>query len=137
MGIPKNAEEIVYPLVLAGELTIDPEGRIWRHSARRADRWTGKTKAIPCAEPRRAEHDTGKYLTVRAMIDGKRTTACAHRLVWRHFNGPIPSGLTVNHKDGRKKINRPSNLELATHSEQMTHAIEVLGYRPERNFRGS
>ena len=62
----------------------------------------------------------------------------AHRLVWRHFNGPIPEGLTINHKDGRKQNNRPVNLELATPSEQQIHALRVLkvgrvDQRGERN----
>ena len=68
----------------------------------------------------------GDYLQVRTMIDGKRIHALAHRLVWFHFNGPIPPGLTINHKKGNKKDNRPEMLELATYAEQVRHAREVL-----------
>lgn len=122
----KNVEELVYPAVLAGELEIDSEGRVWRLAARRGDRWNkGTTKLIPC-ERRRAEHDQGEYLMVRVMVNGKRANAQASRLVWRHFKGPIPAGLTVNHKDGKKKRNPPDNLELATYSEQQIHARTVL-----------
>lgn len=60
------------------------------------------------------------------MLDGVRVYALAHRLVFRHFNGPIPDGLTVNHKFGRKKKNHPDRLELATYSEQIIHALHVL-----------
>ncbi|MEU7338643.1 HNH endonuclease [Streptomyces sp. NPDC007074] len=60
------------------------------------------------------------------MKDGIRYHALAHRLVWRHFAGPIPAGLTVNHKNGVKSDNRPANLELATHAEQTAHARQVL-----------
>ncbi len=73
------------------------------------------------------------------MLDGKRHHALAHRLVYRHFKGPIPAGLTVNHLNGMRGDNRPENLELATASEQKLHAIRVLGCRPEKNlptFRG-
>lgn len=129
----KNIEDIVYKAIESGELRIDPDGTIWRLAARRADRWGPGTRLIPCA-PRRAENNTGSYLQVRVMFNGKRAHALAHRLVWRHFNGPIPDGLTVNHKDGAKKNNRPTNLELATVSEQALHAINVLGYRPEKNL---
>lgn len=45
-----------------------------------------------------------------------------HRIIWMTFNGPIPDGLTVNHKDGDKANNRPQNLELASHQEQNVHA---------------
>lgn len=122
-----GAEEQIYAAVLSGELTIDAEGRVWRVAARRTDRWSGRTKIIPC-EPRRAENRLPLgYLQVRVMIAGKRHHALAHRLVWRHFNGPIPPGKTVNHRNGEKATNRLSNLELATPVEQTRHAREVLG----------
>ena len=125
MSAPLNREDEVYRAVEAGELTIDSDGRIWRIGARRGDRWGGTTRLIPC-EPRRAEHATGTYLQVRVMFQGIRVHAMAHRLVWFHFHGPIPSGLTVNHKNGTKTDNRPSNLELATPLEQVLHARKVL-----------
>lgn len=130
-----KAEELAYRAVRMGELEIDDQGMIWRVSARRWNRWEKMTVAIPC-RPRRAEHDAGAYLQVRVMIDLKRVSACAHRLVWRHFRGPIPDGLTINHKDGHKKRNHPDNLELATISQQALHAIRYLGWRPEKNFLG-
>jgi hypothetical protein len=68
----------------------------------------------------------GKYLQVRIMIDKVRIYALAHRLVYLHFKGPIPPGITVNHEDGIKKRNHPDNLTLATYSEQQIHATHVL-----------
>lgn len=35
-----------------------------------------------------------------------------HRRVWEHFNGPIPEGFHVHHKDGDRTNNKLSNLEL-------------------------
>jgi hypothetical protein len=121
----KNREDEVYRAVEAGEMEIDSLGRVWRVAARRGDRWGGETRLIPCAR-RRAENSTGAYLQVRTMFKGVRFHALAHRLVWRHLFGPIPDGLTVNHKNGRKTDNRPTNLELATHLEQVLHARRVL-----------
>lgn len=123
---PKLNEEFVYQSVLNGDLEIDSEGRIWRLRKRQWDRWKGSTVSRPCKRVR-AELDSGDYLQVRAMLGGIRIYALAHRLVWRHFKGPIPDGLTINHKDGRKKRNDPTNLETATYSEQRHHAIQVLG----------
>jgi hypothetical protein len=60
------------------------------------------------------------------MFDSIRYFALAHRLVYRHFNGPIPDGLTVNHRNGRKWDNRPNNLELVTPSGNVVHALRVL-----------
>ena len=107
--VVKRVEEMVYPSVTSGLLTIDREGRIWRAG-------------------RRAENRTPSgYLQVRLMLRGKRHHALAHRLVFRHASGAaIPDGLTVNHKNGRKDDNRPSNLEVATYLEQATHARRVL-----------
>jgi hypothetical protein len=125
MVYPRNRENELYRAVEMGELTIDDQGRVWRVAARRGDRWGGGAHAIPCT-PRRAENLTGKYFQVRVMFDGVRVHALAHRLVWRHFNGPIPEGLTVNHKNGGHTENWPGNLELATYAEQAAHARKVL-----------
>lgn len=108
-----NRENDVYALVAAGEITIDDSGRCWRVGYRQADRWTKATRLIACSR-RRAENKAGRYLQVRAMIDGVRWHALAHRLVWRHFFGPIPEGSTVRHKDGDSTDNHPSNLYLVT-----------------------
>lgn len=122
---PKNMEDQAYLAIEAGEIEIDGMGRVWRLASRRGNRWAGGTTLIKCNR-RRAEHDNRHYLTVRVMIDGTRFHALAHRLVWRHFVGKIPAGLTINHKNGNKKDNRLENLELATYSEQQIHAIKVL-----------
>lgn len=48
-----------------------------------------------------------------------------HRIIWTAFNGPIPDGITINHRDGDKANNRLDNLELATHAEQLEHARAI------------
>lgn len=111
MVAPKNVEDEVYRAVETGLLKIDSEGRIWRM-------WPTR---------RRAEKSSGDYLQVRVMTNGIRHHALAHRLVWRHFMGPIPAGLTINHENGKKQENAPSNLTLATYSEQAIHSRRVLG----------
>ena len=118
---------MVYAAVLGGELEIDAEGRIWRVAIRQGNRWNSGTTLRSC--PRhRAEHPTPKgYLQIRLMTGGLRAHALAHRLVYVHLVGPIPDGETINHIDGVKSNNRPGNLEPATHSEQILHAIHVLG----------
>jgi predicted XRE-type DNA-binding protein len=122
MKTPRDEE--VYAAVLAAELEIDAEGRIWRVRKRCWSRWELKTVSRPC--PRvRAENDVGDYLMIRSMWNGERACTGAHRLVFRHFKGPIPKGLTVNHDNGKKKDNRPDNLLLATYSEQMKHAYRT------------
>lgn len=125
MTKPKMNEEFVYQAVLSGDLEILPDGTIWRLRKRGWDRWKKIAVSRPCKRVR-AEHDTGDYFQIRIMVDKVRVYAVAHRLVWRHFKGPIPQGLTINHKDGKKKRNVPANLELATYAEQQIHAVRVL-----------
>lgn len=64
-----------------------------------------------------------KFITLRDR--GQKRTRKAHRLVALTFLGP--SDLDVNHKNGIKTDNRLSNLEYATRSENMRHAVDVLG----------
>jgi len=122
---PKQNEEFVYQAVLNGDLEIREDGTIWRLRKRGWDRWKKQAVSRPC-KPVRAERRVKDYLQVRAMVNGTRVYAMAHRLVYRHFKGPIPDGLTVNHENGKKADNRPSNLTLATYPEQQVHATRVL-----------
>ena len=47
-------------------------------------------------------------------------------MIYYHFKGEIPNGMTVNHENGNKKDNHPNNLGLMTDKEQMLHARTVL-----------
>lgn len=126
-GKIKFHEEIVHKAIESGELEIDEQGFIWRIAKRVPNRWTGISLIKRCARVR-GEHKVPKgYPQVCVMFDKKRYYCSANRLVWFHHNGPIPQGFTINHKDGVKSNNVLSNLELATDSEQMLHAVRVLG----------
>lgn len=59
---------------------------------------------------------------------GKRIAT--HRLVYQAFVGPLDSDREINHKDGNPSNNVPSNLELATPSENLLHSYRVLGRKP-------
>jgi HNH endonuclease len=114
MGAVRNSEEQVYAAVAAGEIVILADGACWRVACRQGNRGKGRgrVRVVQCP-PRRAE-DTTKagYLQVRVMIDGKRWQTHAHRLVWRHFNGPLPPGRSVLHKNDVRTDNRIENLKL-------------------------
>jgi len=119
-------EEIAYRAVAAGWIEIRLDGSIWRIAQRRRNRWNNMETVKPVM-PHRIDASVGVgYRAVSITIDTGQIRALAHRLVYRHFNGPIPPGLTINHRNGRKEDNRPENLELATYAEQVRHARDVL-----------
>jgi hypothetical protein len=104
-----NAEDFVYECVKTGELEIDDEGRVWRLRVRHYSVQAFEAIVSP-VKRRRAESDVGDYFQVRALLWGTRYSASAHRLVWRHFNGPLEEGCHVLHRDGCRKNNHPDNL---------------------------
>lgn len=120
----KNYERILIQRVHSGILSIDSEGRIWRHFLLHQRR-PGVLIAIP---PRRAEVPTHKgYLRVKFTLDRRKVSVFAHRLVWQFLHGDIPDDLEINHIDGCRSNNLPANLELITSSGNTTHAYQVLG----------
>lgn len=55
-----------------------------------------------------------------------------HIYVWRHFNGPIPKGFHVHHKDENTWNNRIENLELVkSNKHQSYHSKKRIIENPE------
>lgn len=67
--------------------------------------------------------ETLGYLSVALAMNGTRVFARIHRLVAEAFISNEQKKSEVNHKDGNKSNNTVSNLEYATHSENMQHAV--------------
>lgn len=62
------------------------------------------------------KHKSG-YWRLKIMVDGKWKNESLHRYVWELYNGPIPEGFAVHHKNGNKNCNCICNLELVSYSE--------------------
>ena len=72
----------------------------------------------------------GRYELVDLTNDsGMRNTFLLHRIVCEAFFGKIPTNMEVNHKNGDKRDNRISNLEIVTHSQNERHKYTSLGYK--------
>ena len=65
---------------------------------------------------------TGYYLS--SIIDGKRYRL--HRYIWEYYNGKIPKGYHIHHKDHNKDNNELSNLELLTKEEHIKRHKEEM-----------
>jgi len=119
-------ERVAIQAVYEGIISIDNDGAIWRHFLLRR----GRRYPIPA---RRAEWQSqmrGKpaYLVLAVGSSmGYINSVQAHRLVWQFFRGDIPDGMEINHIDGIKNNNRPSNLELTTAQGNAIHSYTVLG----------
>lgn len=70
---------------------------------------------------RQSDHYSG-YKLIRLCVDGKYTSTSVHALVAAAFIGPRPGDADVNHIDGHKANNRPSNLEYVSRKGNMEHA---------------
>ena len=86
------------------------------------------------------------YRFVCLTVNGLERNFPVHRLVAEAFHGPRPEGLHINHIDGVKTNNHPSNLEYVTPKENGSHAAAMGLYptgdshwrsrMPERGARG-
>lgn len=121
-----QATDVILAAIAAGHFEVREDGTIWR--LMRRDGW-GNVRAVP---PRRAELKMRNgYLGLKMDVDRKQHWAYAHRLVWTVLRGPIPDGMQINHIDGCKTNNSPSNLELVTPSANIQHAYDTgLMVRP-------
>jgi hypothetical protein len=64
-----------------------------------------------------------QYFGVQLRKAEKSTSFYVHTLVALAFIGPRPSDKVVNHKDGNRWNNRPSNLEYITVAENRSHSL--------------
>ena len=93
------------------ELRADEEGRIFNTN------FFGKgiEQEIP-------QFEYGRTKTKYLSVSYKGKTYAAHRIVWECFNGKIPEGMEVCHKNGIGTDNKIENLELGTHKYNMQSA---------------
>ena len=67
------------------------------------------------------------YVRLTVYMNGEKKKRYAHRLVCSAFHKKIHGKKQVNHKDGNKANNKPSNLEWASRKDNARHARDVLG----------
>lgn len=82
--------------------------------------------------------DPGRYITLGLPLrdDMPRGRVMAHRVLWESVNGPLPADQVINHLDGDKQNNRPSNLEGVSQSGNMLHAFATGLKQPHPRGEG-
>ncbi len=101
-------------LVLHGWYAVSSKGRVRRE--------TGGQHGAQAGKILRQYVNRNGYLYVRPCIGGVSKTVFVHKLIAMAWLGKRPKGKEVNHKNGKKKDNRPSNLEYATRQKNLQHA---------------
>lgn len=66
------------------------------------------------------------------VISINKQTKYIHHLIAEYCLGPRPNGMQINHKDGNKLNNHPSNLEYCTSSQNVQHAVDTGLVIPKR-----
>ena len=100
-------------LLESGELQAMPDGTVYRRSTNRYLRGS-----------------KGRYRKFEYRdSEGRTRYTSVHRIIALAEHGPLPEGHTVNHIDGDRENNRPENLEVGPHSENIKHSF-AMGLQP-------
>lgn len=86
---------------------------------------TGRVQSIKTRYPLRTLLSRNGYVLVELWKSNKRRRRSQHSLVLEAFLMPRPDGMHINHKNGWKRNNRPSNLEYVTQAENNRHAVHT------------
>lgn len=126
---PLKSELLLLSALTCGNLIIDNNGAIWRTRERKGNR--NGTLGRHLDPPRRAENmNQNGYLRVAYRVNGQRVQAAAHRLVWTYFNGEIPDGYTIDHKNKIRDDNRPTNLDCIPHGKNVRLSFDRGSHSP-------
>ena len=118
--IKKNERTFLF-LIEKGIFKVFENGEIYKCRTRQGFPY----KYRDC-KPRLIGIKCSGYIQIRHRYKGKYIRVIAHRIIWVCFNGEIPLGKEINHKNGIKHDNRLENLEIVTRSENMIHAVNIL-----------
>jgi hypothetical protein len=111
-------DDLIESLLNDSLYDVRPDGTVWTRRVRGNRHVPGKAWRQVKTTPLNG----AGYISVSY----KNKKLLAHRIVFRKFNGPLSATLEINHLDGNKQNNCPSNLTLTDASGNMRHRFEVL-----------
>jgi len=101
----------------------DPLIRFWKHVFVSDDGcwcWTGSLYL-------------NGYARFNESLRGKWRVALAHKWIWELFNGPVPSGLELDHLCRVRHCVNPAHLETVTRKENLFRSpISIIGKQMRR-----
>jgi len=100
-----------------GRYEVSDRGRVRSLCSRHGPRRTPRILA--------AAENTWGYPFVGLSACGVRKLVPIHVIVAAAFYGPRPAGMDINHLDGKKTNNRPSNLTYCSKSDNLKHAYRT------------
>lgn len=98
--------------------TLNYKGTEAERFARRIVRRVVVARLGPCWEWSGCRVATG-YGHFRPSGDKRTKPVRAHRWAWQRVNGPVPSGMELDHLCRNPACVRPSHMEVVTHLENM------------------
>ena len=63
------------------------------------------------------------YYSVTLNVNGKRLSLKLHRIIWSIFNGDVPDGCYIDHRDTNKLNNRIKNLRPALPAQNSQNGL--------------
>ena len=120
-----TVEQLAIRLIERDILFVSPDGHVMRRGRfhKKYFRWY--------ESPRRIDYQCNDgYCRFSIYEGGKAFVVYVHRLVWVMGNGDIPAGFEVDHKDEIKSNNRPENLQLKTHQQNIARSTANRPGRP-------
>ncbi|MEJ0093296.1 MAG: HNH endonuclease signature motif containing protein [Methylocella sp.] len=100
----------IIALIECGRLRVDAEaGHVYAPKSNNPD------KPIGCLTKK-------GYLRACVSVGGKQMHFMVHRIVWVSVHGPLPEGHQVDHGVAGKAVNRITNLDAVTGTENMSRA---------------
>ena len=101
---------------------VSDEGVV-RSKPRSIIRRNGRPLTVKGVELSYSTNLDGYFIVELHDIDGNNKPKLVHKIVWESFNGKVPSGFEIGHKDCNSQNNELTNLYLCTHKENCNHPI--------------
>lgn len=112
---------------------VNEDGQIFAHE--RSSLMPKGGSRIYAAKQLKLHYMKDGYVLAALYKNGEKFLIPVHRIVCLAFHGKPPTNLhQVNHKNGNRKDNTPSNLEWVTASENQKHAYSVLKRKPSHTL---